>query len=432
MDQYRNKNRLGTRTSTTIDPKLVAQDFTKTIKNLSPFATPLQTLSGKIGRGPKPKAHKIQVMQYHEFDNYDYCSAVTLGTAADGTERYARLTLDQPSRPDLQSSMYYQPQEKFFIVETQQVVEVVVTPNAAIQLEENTDFTFPNTNLTGNTTSRSQSGTVVVRNVNPYPVAPFTTSHVVYLGRTIHESQRITATGAQRDFVWDCNFVEHKEKVLTMTEDQKKWVMTENSVPDWTFQQQEMMKEFKLEVEFNALFSEREIDMATTDRPTRHMRGLYHAIRTNIASYNPASITDFELMFSNFLYEMGFRYNPNGYNKIVLGGGRFLHDFNLAFREYRRTTDLKLPKEIALDAETYKLPGGMAVTILRTDALQQKTKLENWAFVIDPALAKWRIVKDYESRMYANNDERDIKLMCEWQGSIAWELEQAHALLKTN
>jgi hypothetical protein len=42
-----------------------------------------------------------------------------------------------------------------------------------------------------------------------------------------------------------------------------------------------------------------------------------------------------------------------------------------------------------------------------------------------------RVVKDFNSRFYQNNDERDYKIMMEWQGTIAWHLEQSHALLRT-
>jgi hypothetical protein len=197
--------------------------------------------------------------------------------------------------------------------------------------------------------------------------------------------------------------------------------------------QKEMMKEFKKEVEFTIMFGEREINLDTPGRPTRHMRGLYHAIRSNVGIYNPATVTDFEYMFSNFLYEQAFRYNPNGYKKLALAGGRFLFDFNNSFREYRRTSDLKgIGTEIGLDLQSYYLPGGHRINMVRTEALRMNTPMENWCFVVDPSLAKLRVVKDYESRMYANNDERDVKIMVEWQGTVAWHLEQAHALLKTN
>jgi hypothetical protein len=188
----------------------------------------------------------------------------------------------------------------------------------------------------------------------------------------------------------------------------------------------------KKDVEYNAFWSEREDDFTQSSRPKRHMRGLFHSIRTNVAYYDPATLTDFEAMFSNFLFEQAFRYNPTGKSKIGMAGGRFLYDFNMAFREYRRTSDLSsIGKEIGLDADTYVIPGGFKLTLIRNEILRQGTPMEYWCFVIDPSLAEWRIVKDYNSRLYQNPDERDIKLMVEWQGTIAWHLEQVNALLRT-
>lgn len=431
MPQYRNLNRPGPRSSITQDPKNILEDIDYQIRTLDPNATPLQSLGGLIGRGPKPQSHKIQVMQYHSFDNFDFCSAVSLGTGAES--RFANLTLDQISRPDVNNVMYYYPQDKLYIVETGQTVEVVMNPYDSITVGSG-KFAFPNATLTGNSTTRSLEGTVVVRNIEPAPIAPFTTSDIISLGRTIYESQNIEAISKQRDYIYDCNFVEHKEAVLVMTEDQKKWLKQKAGPPDWTFQQKEMMKEFKLDVEYNAIFSEREVDMSVPIRPKRHMRGLINSIRTNVAYFNPQQITDFEAMFSNFLYQQAFRYNPNGFNKMGICGGRFLYDFNLAFKDYRRTSDIgpgKIGKEVGLDLNTYLLPGGQKVSLTRSEVLRMNTALENWCFVIDPALMEWRIVKDYESRYYQAPNERDEKIMVEWQGTIAWHLEQAHALLRT-
>lgn len=57
------------------------------------------------------------------------------------------------------------------------------------------------------------------------------------------------------------NFVEHKEKTIEMTEDQKEWVKTKGSKPDWDWQQQEMMSEFKIDVENTLMWGDRAIDM---------------------------------------------------------------------------------------------------------------------------------------------------------------------------
>lgn len=432
MNRYNNLNRPGVRSSTTIDPKIVLEDINRNIRRLEPEATPLLSFTGHIGRGPKPKSHKIQVMQYHAFDNVDYCSKVILGkTVAANVARFALLTLDQASRPDTNSAMYYYPQDKMYIAATDQVVEVVMTPDATLQIN-GSDFSI-GTGMTGNTNTRTQDGTVLVKNIEPYPIKVFSTSDMAFLGRTIYESQDIEARSAQRDYIFDCNFVEHKEKVLVFTEDQKNLVMTQGVVPDWTFQQRETISEFKKDVEFNMFWSEREYDATQSGRPKRHMRGLNKTIRTNVSYYDPAAIVDFEAMLSNFMFEQAFRYNPTGTKaKLGLAGGRVLYNFNMAFREYRRTTNLgDIGKKIGLDAESYVIPGGFMLTMMRTEFLRQNTGWEDWMFVIDPALAEVRTVKDFNSRMYQNPNERDVKLMIEWQGTIAWHLEQAHALLRT-
>lgn len=431
---YLNLNRPGTRTSTNIDPREIEEDIDSKIYTLEPNATPLQTLSNIIGRGKAPNTHKVIVRQEFLFDNYDFCSAVTRGTG--NNLRFARLTLDQPSRPLTSQFMYYDPQDKFYVVATGQVVEVVMTPSDSISISQSTKFSTTDTGLTGGTTTTSAAGTVLVRAVNPEPIKNFTSSWVIYLGRTIYESQDIEAQSKIRDFVYDCNFVEHKECVFNMTEDQKKWVKTKLSPPDWDRNQTATMKEFKVTVDYNSLFSERMVDETVPGRPKRHMNGLYHTLKTNIATYDPFTITDFENMFSNFLFQQAFRYNPNDrYTKMGICGGRFLFNFNKAFREYRTTQSLNpksIGKEAGLDLETYVLPGQHKVNLIRSEALRMDTPLENWCFVIDPALMEWRIVKDYKSKYYQNNNERDEKIMIEWQGTIAWHLEQAHALLKTN
>lgn len=431
---YDHRGRPGTRTSQTIDPREIEEDIDGKIYQLEPNATPLQYLSNIIGRGKSPNTHKVIVRQEFLFDNYDFCSAATLGTG--NNTRFARLTLDQPSRPMTNQFMYYEPQDKFYIVQTGQVVEVVMTPSDSISIGVGTKLSLSDTGLTGGTTTTSAAGTVVVRAINPEPVKTFTSSWVVYLGRTIYESQNIEAMSRMRDFVYDCNFVEHKEVVFNMTEDQKKWVKTKLSPPDWDRNQTATMKEFKITVDYNALFSERMIDETVPGRPKRHMNGLYHTVKTNVAVYDPYTVTDFENMYSNFLFQQGFRYNPNDrYSKMGICGGRFLFNFNKAFRDFRKTDSIspsKIGKEAGLDLETYVLPGQHRVTLTRSEALRMDTPMENWCFVIDPALMEWRIVKDYKSKYYQNNHERDEKIMIEWQGTIAWHLEQAHALLKTN
>lgn len=427
---YDHLGRRGIRSSTSIDPKNVLEDIDTQIRTIDPHATPLLTLSSAFSKGKKPRSHKIQVVEYHGRDQIDYCSSVTLGTG--NNTRFAKLTLDMPSMPTTKDVQYYYIQDKFYIAATDQTVEVVMTPGAAASLG-GTELSLP-TSFTGNTASRTEDGTVIVRNVERHPIQSFTTSDVYFMGRTIRESQDIEAVSRQRDLMYDCNFVEHKEAVLIFTEDQKKIIETKAGGLDWTFQQQQTFKEFKNDVESTLWWGERAVNLDHASRPTRHMRGMHHAIRTNVSAYNPMAVTDYEELFGNFLYDQAFRYNPNGYNKLGYAGGRFLFNFNKAFREYRRTVSLD-PKDIGstagMDLETYMIPGGMKVALSRVENLRQNTSWEDWCYIIDPSTIELRIVKDFQSRMYANNDERDIKAMIEWQGTMAHHTEQANALLRT-
>jgi len=430
MNDYRNLTRPGVRSTTTAEPRDAFEDIDLTIRELSPNAVPLQMFGQMIGYKSPPKSNVISVMQDYQTDNFDYCSSVTLGSGND--DRFARLTLDQPSRPEVSNILLYAPQDKFFIVATGQVVEVVMTPRAAIEVDEGTELTIADTALTGNSTSRTAAGTLLVRNIDDTALLTFTASDVIYLGRTIYESQDIMAESWQRDYVYDRNFVEHKEKVFIMTEDQAKLIRQKSGVPDLTRQQKAMMREFKMEVEHNAMFSERQMDFTVGGRPKGHMRGLFHAIRTNVSYYNPTTLDDFEQMFTNFAYEQAFRYFAGDIRqKMGVCGGRFLINFNLAFRDTRRVMSLTTPKEVKFDTSTFILPGEHAVTFARSETLRMGTPLENWCFVIDPSAMKWRIAKDYTSREYSNRNERDFKVMVEWQGTIAWEFEQVHALLRT-
>ncbi len=432
---YNSTARPGTRSSTSPNPKSILEDIDQKIHVLDPEAVPLQVFGEYIGRGAPPRSHKIQVKHYHAFDHFDFASSVYMGNGSGtaGEEVYARLTLDQPSRPDLSDIMFYHPQDKFYIVSTGQTVEVSMTPTEIITTDDSGTTILLSTNLTDGTTSTTATGTVVVKNIEPAPLIPFSSSYVIFMGRTISESQPIQATSTQRDCLYDCNYVEHKERVLVMTEDQRYMIEMEGKVPDWTFQQEETLRDFKKDVEYNCFFGERAVEFVNPTRPKRHMRGLVNAIESNVAYWNPSSTVDMENLFGNFMFESAFRYNPNGFRKIALCGGRFLHDFNMSFREYRRTDTLApKAKDLGLNFETYFIPGGFELTLMRSEVLRQNTPLENWCFVVDPLEAEWRVKKDYESRLYSLPSDRDLKYMVEWQGSIAWHLEQSHALLRTS
>jgi len=437
MNNYRNSNRPGPRTSQTIDPKSVMQDISYSIKTLSPESAPLMAISGKFGKGAPPKGHKIWVVQEHLFDDIDYCSTVVYcEDHVAAWKRYALLTLDQASRPDVNDVVYYSPQDTLYLESTGQNVEVVMTPSASIRTGlGTTDFFSINDNIYGGATgtvSRTPAGTILVRNVEPYALRRFTTTYTVFMGRTIFESQDIEATPKQRDFIWDCNFVEHKEAVIEMTEDQKSLIQTYHKVPDWNHQQTRMIEEFKREIERKTIFGVREFDGTVSARPKHFMGGVLNSIKTNVSFYDPTMAPGeaFEKMIQWFMYEQAFRYNPGGSQKLAICGGKFLMKFNQSFAAYRRTTSLKVSGDVGFNIDAYDFMGN-TLGMINYQGFRQGTPMENWCLVVDPGLMEWRVKREFNTREYDLPNQRMYKLMTEWQGTIAFQLEQAHALLRT-
>lgn len=418
---YDNLMRTGTRSSVTADPRRLEEDISEKVHRLDPESTPLQYLSKMIGRGSTPKTHKVQSIAFDAFDHYDKGSIEALDN------RYARLRVEQISRPTTSGFMVYYPQDSFYVPETGQNLEIVMTPFAAINYGGGA-FTYSNV-VTGNSTTATAASTVLVRNITPEPVRTFTNSTIVFMGRTIRESQDVGGQSLMEDFVFDCNFVEHKESVLTFTEDQKKWVKTKGTMPDFDFHQQEMINRFKKSVEHTYFFGERAVNFDNPQRPTRYMRGLINHIQSNVSFYNPFASVDFEQLVLNFMSEHAFRHNPHGKVKTAMCGERFLMNFNLAFREFRRDISDKEAKP-GLNISSYEMPGGYVLKLMRNDVFRGP-EMEHWAVVFDAAEAEFRNVKDYETRPFSSPHERDIKYLIEWQGTIAWNRQECHAILRT-
>lgn len=430
MPGYKNIIRPGMRTSASIDPFRILEHVDQTIRRLEPDSTPLITLSQHALSGPKPTSFKVMQVEYDAFDHFDVLSDVTLGTSVGS--QYSRFALIKPNRQSFGGTMFYSPQDTLFIQKTAQNVQVVMTPAQAMWLgDDATSVITIDAGLTGNTTTATKAGYILVKTVEDEPFRSFTSSDCIYLGRTIKESQDIMATPHQRDVLYNANFVEHMEAMIKMTDDQKTWVKTKGTVPEFTWQQQEMMAEFKKSVEYKLMWGKRHVDFTDPIRPIRYMNGLFHAIQTNVVTYNPNTITDFEQFFNNFLYDVAFRYNPNGYRKIALAGPRFLQKFNMAFRDFRRVDTMAPTGKVGLNFDTYVLPGGFELKLMRTDMLRMGTGFEDWLFVLDPKEIEIMKVKDFATRLWQKEGGRDWNLMVEWQGTVAWHREQAHAMLRT-
>lgn len=335
--------------------------------------------------------------------------------------------------------MIWQPQDKFYIHGTEDVVEVIMTPSSVKYLEDNqtrpelVPDSVAGTGVTGTAmVGTCKEGCIVVKNIRPYALKKLTTNYVEFIGHALKESQDIESIGQQFDIMYNCNFVEHQEAVVTMTEDQYKWIQTKLTKPDWDWQVEKSWQKFKDAIEKNMFFGKRSID-SNGSRTELHMNGFMNTIKTNVAYYNPWQVTDYETMIASFLTDKGFRYGNR--KKFGLIGQNLLKNFNLSFKDYRRTSSLN-PKEIGgmagLNIDSYMIPGGMYINLLLANNLfKPQTEMTNWLAIIDPEQQELRVVKDFETKDYTLPTQRDKKMMIEWQGSIAFHLEQHHALLKT-
>lgn len=193
----KHEGRVGINSSTSRKPRSIQEDLSMKIQRLDPEGTPLQLISSYIGKGRAPQSHKVESVLYDSFDHWDDCTDCTVGTGAE--ERYARLSIAQTSRPNQQGQMYYQPQDKLKILGTDQVVEIVMTDTGRMKFN-GSEITLTN-GLTGNSTTATNLGDVVVRNIENKPIKDFGTSKILYMGRTIHESQKIEAESDRKSVV---------------------------------------------------------------------------------------------------------------------------------------------------------------------------------------------------------------------------------------
>lgn len=416
----------GTRTSQTVNPQTLVKDVDDQVRSLEPEATPLLAINKIIGNGPVPKSRKMEVMQHYAFDNWDEVTAVTLGTGAE--IRYARLALSQKSRPAVNGSMFYYPQDTFYITATGQNVVAVVTPDAAYKVN-GTEMTL-GTGLTGNTTTRSVAGSIVVMNIEQSAMVSFTTSDIVFTGRTIYESQAIEAQSTQEDVIFDCNYVEHMECVLNLSGDQQKFVKQYGKLNDLNFQQREKLKAFKKQVHYKLWTGERSMELSQTNRPTYYTRGILKSIKTNVTVYDPTQTDDFERLVSNFMEEQAFRWTPNGREKIGYCGVKFLSNFDRAFREYRRSDLSDKSPTPGFHVNKYFWQG-CTLSLIRDETFRQGTSLQNWCVVVDPLESQLCVETNFTGRRYEAPSDRDMKWMWEWVGGIRHHREETSAILRT-
>jgi hypothetical protein len=440
--EYNNKVRSANpRSSTSANPREVFEDISSDIRELNYQHTPLLTLTSAIlKRGAKPKGTKIVQREYHNWQSLDKITTATMGedTGAPWV-RYALIELAGLTRPETKASMIWQPQDKFYIHGTEDVVEVVMTPNAVNYFEDGqtkpelVPDSVAGTGVTGTAmVSACKEGCIVVKNIRPYSLKKLTNNYVEFIGHALKESQDIESIGQQFDIMYNCNFVEHQEAVVTMTEDQYTWIQTKLSKPDWDWQVEKSWQKFKNAVEMNMFFGKRSIE-SEGSRTKLNMNGFMNTVKTNVAYYNPWQVTDYEMMIQSFLIDKGFRYGES--KKIGLIGQNLNKQFSNSFKDYRKTQGIS-PKDVGtsagLNIESYLIPGGMSIGLMQANNLfKPQTPMSDWLAIIDPEQQELRVVKDFATRDYSLPTQRDKKMMIEWQGSIAFHLEQHHALLKT-
>lgn len=424
--KWNNLARRGVRTTQTVNPQTLVKDVDDRVRSLDPEATPLLSINEIIGTGPVPKSRKMEVMQHYTFDNWDSVSEVTVGTSAE--VRYARLTLEQKSRPSVNGSMFYYPQDTFYIVATGQNVVTVMTPDAAYKVN-GSEMTLT-AGLTGNTTTRTAANTIVVMNIEQSQIISFSSSDVIYTGRTIWESQPIEAQSTQEDVVFDCNYVEHLECVLELSGDQKKFVQQYGKLNDLNFQQTEKIKAFKKQIHYKLWFGERSMEMSQNNRPTYYTRGILKSIKTNVTVYDPTQTDDFERLVSNFMEEQAFRHTPNGRNKVAYCGVKFLSNFDRAFREYRRSDLSDKNPTPGFHVNKYFWQG-CTLSLIRDETFRQGTPMQNWCVVVDPLESQLCVETNFKSRRYELPTDRDLKWMWEWVGGIRHHREETSAILRT-
>ena len=425
---HQNTNRPGLRTSASIAPQWIAEDVSYEIKRLDPEQAPFYSVLDKFSRGKPPTSHKILQTRYDAFDHWDKATFRAAGPIGADNDRAARISVAQVSRPNV-SALYYHVQDRLAIPSTGQTLEVIMTPTERYQVAGGHLTLDPA--LTGHTATATQANNIIVRNVEPYPIIPFTTTDIVYLGRTIRESQDVGATPNMRDVWFDYNFIEHKECAVHMTNDALNLIKTHGKVADWVFQKEEQYNEFRRSIDYTLLFGERSINFDVEGEPIRSTQGILNGMHENVMYYNPFSVVSMEKIIRTFMMRQAYRFNPNGNRKVGVCGRLFAELFADSFTDQRRLTNSELLKgKYGVTVSSYEF-NGYILDLMVTDSFRMQSDTAWWCLVYDPGEIELRVKIDFDSWFYQLAHERKRKLVTEWQGALSPHRTEAHALLRT-
>lgn len=422
-------HRLGLRTTQTVNPQDILPDVDEILRRADPTLSQLETILDHLPSGKPPKAKRVDVRQYMSFDPLDQVVAVVPGQAADNEQRFARLTMAQRSLiATTSTNMIYQPGDKL-VLDSGQVVEVVVTPSATLQ-----GLPTLSSNLLGGSGPYSPPGQIVVRCVQPVPFnSSWTGGWAQFLGHTLYEGEPVQQIPWQRDVVYDFNYVEMVERVMECTEDETEFITFRGTAKDMQFQREEMLHEIKQDVELLYMFGRRSFDMTVPTQPKLHMGGVLDFIRTNVAVYNPNTPNlNFEQLIRSWMTNQVFRVCPNGMRKLVFVGERLSDAFMQVFDSLRRVDAAKQSiKNIGgVSVSTYEF-NGRIIDLVTYRHFRVETPWSWWAVALNIPSLETRIKKKYVIRDATLPNERVYRFAVEWQGTLAVHLQETHALLRT-
>lgn len=424
--------RLGTRTTQNHNPQDLLPDVDEMLRRVDPTLLQFTTLLDKMPKGKKPRTNRIDCREYRPFDYLDQITGMTVGISGNNETRFANITVAQRSLiATTPTDMIYQPGDRLVIVETGQVVEVMATPT-----ENLSGLPSFSATLVGNGTQLPNPGHIIVRNIQPVAIIDLSSAlpcFLKFMGHGFHEGQPMESKSWMRDPVYNYNWLGNTEKVIEYTEEETDLIMTRGSIRDIDFQKEESYQEIKTDVELMHMDGKGAFDAVVRNKPKLHMRGLLDFVNTNQMVYNPlAANLNFEQLIRTWMTNQLFRYCPDGMRKLVLVGERLSDAFMQVFDVYRRK-DISGGQQANLAGVSFTSYefNGRVIDLLTYRHFRIETPQAWWALGVNLPQIEARPHTEYRFRDATLADQRIIKHVIEWKGSMAVHLEETHALLRT-